>query len=95
MVFAPARSTPPVSPLRSGSWKKMGSPVALGDDGTHLGGTLYFQPQLGRNPAIPLSGGAVAAIPYVSSTRVITGAEQAVYHCVGPVAAAINRVGYV
>lgn len=52
-----------------GRWKldPTGAPVLLGTDGgTYLGGALYLQPQLGRNPAFALPPGKTG-IPYVTS----------------------------
>jgi len=72
-VYA-ARATDPF-----GRWKRIGSAVPLSDDtSTYLGGTLYFQPQISRNPVVPMPAGAVAAIPYVLSVKEIFGAEQVI-----------------
>lgn len=62
-----------------GRWKPdpLGE-VPLGSSGTYQGGTLYFQPQLGRNPAVMMPSGAVAAIPYVVSVESVDGTEHGI-----------------
>ena len=63
-----------------GKWKP--DPLGeqpLGNIDTNLGGALYFQSQLGRNPAAPVPvEGSMTAIPYVTSARSIAGSEHAI-----------------
>ena len=59
-----------------GSWKLQGDPVDLGDADTYLGGGLYLQPQLPRNPAAPLTPGFNNGVPYVSSVRSISDTAE-------------------
>lgn len=62
-----------------GQWKPDPvGPRLLGNASTYMGGTLYFQPQLGRNPAVPKLEGTVTDIPCISSIRVIAGSEHSI-----------------
>lgn len=67
-----SKSGRPITPI--------GSPVALGSSVAYLGGGLGLQPNLG---AVSVPSGAVTAVPYVVTTKVVSGADTSLQNTWG------------